>query len=37
MKKISNLQLLAILWAIAITLAATVYFLMILRGPAVAL
>ncbi len=37
MKKISNLRLIILLWAIAIALAATVIFLMILRGPATAL
>jgi hypothetical protein len=34
--KLSNLGLLITLWAFALALAATVIFLMILRGPAVA-
>ena len=35
--KISNLRLILILWGFALALAATVFFLMMLRGPAVAL
>jgi hypothetical protein len=35
--KISNIRLIAILWGFAVALTALVVFLMILRGPAVAL
>ena len=34
--KISNLRLILVLWGFAVALAATVLFLMFLRGPAVA-
>jgi len=35
--KFSNLRLILMLWGFALALAATVVFLMLLRGPAVAL
>ncbi len=35
--KLSNIQLLALLWGFAFALAGLVLFLMFLRGPAVAL
>jgi hypothetical protein len=35
--KISNLRLILMLWGFALALAATVIFLMVLRGPATAL
>lgn len=35
--KMSNIRLMAILWGFAVVLTALVVFLMVLRGPAVAL
>lgn len=35
MKKISNMRLMFLLWGFALALGATVFYLMILRGPAV--
>jgi len=35
--KFSNLRLILMLWGFALALAATVLFLMMLRGPAVAM
>jgi len=37
MKKISNLRLLLVLWIFAMALAAGVFVLMLLRGPATTL